>query len=259
MMKTELNIIPETVTVASQPAIEIEHLQKSFGSNVVLRDFNLTIQNGENVVVMGKSGIGKTILIKCIIGLIKPDGGTLHVLGQDISKLDHRELDELRMRIGFVFQSSALYDSMTVRQNLEFPLRHDRHKRITGNIEAHIREALRNVGLEHAIDLMPTELSGGMRKRIGIARGLILNPEIVLYDEPTTGLDPITSEEITQLILGLQKKYKTTSIIITHDIDLAREAANRIVFLMNGIAYKQGTYDELINNTDPEIKHFFKR
>ena len=258
MMRSKSNTIPET-NIAAQPAIQIEHLQKAFGSNVVLRDFNLTIQNGENVVVMGKSGIGKTILIKCIIGLIKPDGGTLHVLGQDTSKLDHRKLDELRMRIGFVFQSSALYDSMTVRKNLEFPLRHDRHKRITGNIEEHIREALHNVGLEHAIDLMPSELSGGMRKRIGIARGLILNPEIVLYDEPTTGLDPITSEEITQLILGLQKKYKTTSIIITHDIDLAREAANRIVFLMNGIAYKQGTYEELINDTDPEIIHFFKR
>jgi phospholipid/cholesterol/gamma-HCH transport system ATP-binding protein len=259
MINATLDMVNESTTIASQPAIEIQHLKKAFGSNVVLRDFSLTVQNGENVVVMGKSGIGKTILIKCIIGLIKPDGGTLHVLEQDISKLDHRKLDELRMRIGFVFQSSALYDSMTVRQNLEFPLRHDRHRRITGNIEDHIREALRNVGLEHAINLMPSELSGGMRKRIGIARALILNPEIVLYDEPTTGLDPITSEEITQLILGLQKKYKTTSIIITHDIDLAREAANRIVFLMDGIAYAQGTYDELIHNTDPEITHFFKR
>ena len=258
-MVIEQHIIPDKTSVAQQPAIEIEHLQKAFGSNVVLRDFNLTIQNGENVVVMGKSGIGKTILIKCIIGLIKPDSGTLYVFGQDISKLNHRELDELRMRIGFVFQSSALYDSMTVRENLEFPLRRDRRKKIIGNIEDHVREALRNVGLEHTIDLMPSELSGGMRKRIGIARGLIMNPEIVLYDEPTTGLDPITSEEITQLILSLQKKYKTTSIIITHDIDLAKEAANRIVFLTNGIAYKQGTYDELINDADPEIKHFFKR
>ncbi len=257
-MDTALNIA-QGVSVAAQPAIEIAHLRKAFGSNVVLRDFNLTVQNGENVVVMGKSGIGKTILIKCIIGLIKPDGGTLRVLGKDISTLNHRDLDELRMRIGFVFQSSALYDSMTVRENLEFPLRRDRRNKISGNIEDHVREALRNVGLENAIDLMPSELSGGMRKRIGIARGLILNPEIVLYDEPTTGLDPITSEEITHLILELQKKYKTTSIIITHDIDLARETANRIVFLTNGIAYMQGTYDELMNTTDPEIKHFFKR
>jgi len=253
------NIGQDESNLVAQPAIETVHLQKAFGSNVVLRDFNITIRNGENVVVMGKSGIGKTILIKCIIGLIKPDGGTVHVLGKDISKLNHHELDELRMRIGFVFQSSALYDSMTVRENLEFPLRRDRSKKIKGNIEDLVREALRNVGLENAIDLMPSELSGGMRKRIGIARSLILNPEIVLYDEPTTGLDPITSEEITQLILSLQKKYKTTSVIITHDIDLAREAANRIVFLMDGIAYKQGTYEELIHNNDPEIKHFFKR
>jgi len=259
IMEAAPNIYLDKTITPSQPAIEIEHLQKAFGNNVVLRDFNLTIQNGENIVVMGKSGIGKTILIKCIIGLIKPDGGKVRVLGKEIAKLNHHELDDLRMRIGFVFQSSALYDSMTVRENLEFPLRRDRRKKISGNIDDLVREALRNVGLENAIDLMPSELSGGMRKRIGIARSLILNPEIVLYDEPTTGLDPITSEEITQLILGLQKKYKTTSIIITHDIDLARETANRIVFLTNGIAYLQGTYEELINNNDPEIKHFFKR
>ena len=259
MTEAIANIDPKKTLVTAAPAIEIEHLQKSFGSKVVLSDFNLTIQNGETVVVMGKSGIGKTILIKCIIGLIKPDGGAMRVFGNDISKLNHHELDELRMRIGFVFQSSALYDSMTVRENLEFPLRRDRRKKISGNIEDIVRESLRNVGLENAIDLMPSELSGGMRKRIGIARSLILNPEIVLYDEPTTGLDPITSEEITQLILGLQKKYKTTSIIITHDIDLAREAANRIVFLANGVAYLQGTYEELIHNNDTEIKHFFKR
>ncbi len=257
MMDAIPHIVPERQV--EPPAIEISHLQKAFGSKVVLSDFNLTINNGETVVVMGKSGIGKTILIKCIIGLIKPDGGKMLVFGKDISKLDHRELDDLRMRIGFVFQSSALYDSMTVRENLEFPLRRDRRKRITENIDDLVREALRNVGLENAIDLMPSELSGGMRKRIGIARGLILKPEIVLYDEPTTGLDPITSEEITQLILSLQQKYKTTSIIITHDVDLAREAANRIVFLAKGVAYVQGTYDELIHNEDPEIKHFFKR
>ena len=258
-MEAELNIIADKDTAAGQPVIEVEHVKKAFGSNVVLRDFNLTIHKGENVVVMGKSGIGKTILIKCIIGLIKTDGGTLRVFGQDISKLDHHDLDELRTRIGFVFQSSALYDSMTVRQNLEFPLRRHRRKKISGKIEDLVREALRNVGLENAIDLMPSELSGGMRKRIGIARSLILKPEIVLYDEPTTGLDPITSEEITHLILELQKKYNTTSIIITHDIDLAKATANRIVFLMNGIAYQQGTYEELIKINDPEIKHFFKR
>ena len=188
--------------------IEIEHLQKAFGANVVLRDFNLQITKGENLVVMGKSGIGKTILIKCIIGLVKPDGGTLKVFGQDISKLNHHELDEIRTRIGFVFQSSALYDSMTVRENLEFPLRRHRRRKISGDIGELVREALKNVGLETAIDLMPSELSGGMRKRIGIARSLILNPEVILYDEPTTGLDPITSEEITHLILDLQKNIR---------------------------------------------------
>ncbi len=258
MKKEALDIDQSTIAIA-QPAIEILHLKKAFGSKVVLNDFSLSVENGETVVVMGRSGIGKTILIKCIIGLVKPDGGSVRVFGKDISKLDHRQLDDLRMRIGFVFQSSALYDSMTVRENLEFPLRRDRRRKIDGNIDELVREALRNVGLEQTIDLMPSELSGGMRKRIGIARGLILKPEIVLYDEPTTGLDPITSEEITQLILSLQKKYKTTSIIITHDVDLAREAANRIVFLANGIAYLQGTYDELIHNDDPEVKHFFKR
>jgi len=241
------------------PIIEISHLQKAFGPKVVLSDFNLSIAKGENVVVMGKSGIGKTILIKCIIGLVKPDGGNLRVFGKDISKLNHNELDDIRTNIGFVFQSSALYDSMTVRENLEFPLRRHRKKKITGTIEEVVREALRNVGLENAINLMPGELSGGMRKRIGIARALILKPEIILYDEPTTGLDPITSEEITRLIMELQEKYKTTSIIITHDIDLAKQVANRIVFLMNGIAYKQGSYEELVESEDPEIKHFFKR
>ncbi len=243
----------------NQPVIEIEHLQKAFGSNVVLRDFSLTINKGENLVVMGRSGIGKTILIKCIIGLVKPDGGNLRVFGKDIFKLNHQDLDDMRTRIGFVFQSSALYDSMTVRQNLEFPLRRHRRKKISGTLDELVREALRNVGLENAIDLMPSELSGGMRKRIGIARSVILKPEIILYDEPTTGLDPITSEEITRLIMDLQQKYKTTSIIITHDIALARETANRIVFLSDGIVYKQGTYDELIHDEDMEIKHFFKR
>jgi phospholipid/cholesterol/gamma-HCH transport system ATP-binding protein len=252
------HIAPGVEKVA-QPAIEISHVAKAFGSKVVLRDFNLDVFPGENLVVMGRSGIGKTILIKCIIGLVKPDAGTLRVFGQDISKLNHHELDDIRMRIGFVFQSSALYDSMTVRQNLEFPLRRHRRKKVSRSIDDLVKEALKNVGLESAIDLMPSELSGGMRKRIGIARSLILNPEIILYDEPTTGLDPITSEEITHLILELQQKYKTTSVIITHDTVLASEAANRIVFLSDGIAYATGTFDEMKSSKDPEIKRFFMR
>ncbi len=256
-LQTNVNINGGAKTVL-KPAIEITHLRKAFGNNIVLSDFNLTIYSGQNMVVMGKSGTGKTILIKCIIGLIKPDGGIMRVFGKDISKISHRELDELRRRIGFVFQSSALYDSMTIRENLAFPLRQSNQK-VTGNIEDMVRDALKNVGLEDTIDLMPSELSGGMRKRIGIARSLILKPEIILYDEPTTGLDPITSEEIIHLILELQKKYKTTSVIITHDIDLAREAANQIVFLKDGINYLQGTYDELIKTKDPEISKFFKK
>ena len=241
------------------PAIEVAGLHKAFGDNLVLKDFTLKVEQGQNMVVMGRSGIGKTVLIKCIIGLMKPDAGTMRVFGQEIKSLKQTELNEVRMRIGFVFQNSALYDSLTIRENLEFPLRHNRHKKVkNGNLDKLVREALRSVGLEQAIDMMPSELSGGMRKRIGIARSLVLNPEIVLYDEPTTGLDPVTSKEIVQLILDIQKKYKTTSVIITHDVDLAKMAANQIVFLTDGIAYKQGTYEEMIQSDDPVIKPFFE-
>ena len=243
----------------AEPIIEVAHLQKAFGDNEVLKDFNLKVYPAENVVVMGKSGIGKTVLIKCIIGLIKPDAGTLRVFGEDIIVMKQKELDDLRMRIGFVFQSSALYDSMTVRENLEFPLRRKHHITVKINIEEKIREVLRNVGLEHTIDLMPSELSGGMRKRIGIARSLVLDPEIVLYDEPTTGLDPITSREITDLILDVQKKYNTASIIITHDVELARRVSSHIVFLSDGIAYAEGKYEDIIKIEDPDVKPFFER
>ena len=243
---------------AVEPIIDCQHLKKRFGSNVVLDDFNITVDAGENVVVMGRSGIGKTVLIKCIIGLIKPESGLVRVFGEDVLLLPRLALDELRMRIGYVFQSSALYDSMTVRENLLFPLRRHRKAKITEPEDVLVREALRNVGLEHAIDLMPSELSGGMQKRIGIARALILKPEIVLYDEPTAGLDPITSEEITRLILELQRKYQTASIIITHDMELARATANRIVFIIDGKAMYNGTYDELKEENDPRIKPFFK-
>jgi phospholipid/cholesterol/gamma-HCH transport system ATP-binding protein len=246
-----------SVQNGKDPVIQVEHLFKSFGEKVVLKDFNITVNKGESLVVMGKSGIGKTVLIKCIIKLLKPDSGTLKVFGKDISKLSQLEMDQLRMNIGFVFQSSALYDSMTVRENLEFPLRRQMVKKIKGDLNQLVREALKNVGLENTIDLMPSELSGGMRKRIGIARSLILQPEIVLYDEPTTGLDPITSKEIIHLIMDLQHKYHTTSIIITHDIALAKDASDEIVFLIDGVAYLQGTFDELVTTTDPKVKPFF--
>jgi len=239
------------------PVIQVEHLNKSFGDKVVLKDFSVIVKKGESLVVMGKSGIGKTVLIKCIIKLLKPDSGKLTVFGKDISKLTQLEMDQLRMNIGFVFQNSALYDSMTIRENLEFPLRRQLVKKVKGDLNKLVREALKNVGLENTIDLMPGELSGGMRKRIGIARSLILQPEIVLYDEPTTGLDPITSKEIIHLIMDLQEKFHTTSIIITHDIALAKDAADEIVFLIEGTNYLQGTYDELVTTTDPKVKPFF--
>lgn len=254
----EKNKIKKEAITGLQSIIDIKHLAKSFGSNVVLKDFNLTINKGENIVVMGKSGIGKTVLIKCLIGLIKPDAGVIHVFGENIATLNHEQLDDMRMRMGFVFQSSALYDSMTVRQNLEFPLRRQRSSKLPGNLNDLVVEALRNVGLENAIDMMPSELSGGMRKRIGIARSVILKPEIVMYDEPTTGLDPITSIEITNLIMELQLKYHTTGIIITHDIKLAKVVGNRLVFLVDGIAYKEGTYDDLLKVNDPNVKPFFE-
>ena len=251
-------IAEKPVNSTNESVIVVEHLYKSFGEKKVLSDFNLTVEKGESMVVMGKSGIGKTVLIKCIIGLLKPDKGTLKVFGKDISTLTRRDLDLLRLNIGFVFQSSALYDSMTIRQNLEFPLRRQKIKPVKGDIDKLVRASLKSVGLENTIDLMPSELSGGMRKRIGIARSLILKPEIVLYDEPTTGLDPITSKEIINLIMELQHQSNTTSIIITHDVKLAQEASNHIVFVMDGIAYLQGTYDEVVKTEDPRVKPFFE-
>jgi phospholipid/cholesterol/gamma-HCH transport system ATP-binding protein len=247
----------KSARLIAEGVIECSHLYKSFGDHVVLDDFNLVVNRKENVVVMGRSGIGKTVLIKCIIGLIKPDSGTVKVFGKNIPDLSRRELNEMRTRIGFVFQSSALYDSMTVRQNLEFTLRRMTLKEDHHKIDELVHEGLRNVGLERTIDLMPAELSGGMRKRIGIARSLILKPEIVLYDEPTTGLDPITSSEISKLILDLQNKLHTTSIIITHDVELAKTTATRLIFLMQGKALYEGSYEELKALNDPRIKPFF--
>jgi len=236
---------------------KIEHLKKSFGNNNVLKDINLKIERGENLVVLGKSGSGKSVLIKCLVGLIQPDSGTVVILDKNISDLKSNELNTLRKKIGFLFQSAALYDSMSVRENLEFPLRHLKSQ-TTEEIDLLVVEALKNVGLETAIDLMPSELSGGMRKRVGLARTLILKPEIILYDEPTTGLDPITSKEISQLILEVQKKYNTTSIIITHDVECARITANRIIILKDGNCVAEGTFDELSASKDEWVRSFFK-
>lgn len=241
-----------------EPVIEISHLKKSFGKNLVLTDFNLTIHKGENVVVLGKSGCGKSVLIKCIVGLIKYNDGSLKVFNKEIATIDVHELDELRARIGFVFQSSALYDSMTVKENLAFALRrHGKHKS-KQELKEMVEEALTNVGLLQSINMMPSELSGGMKKRIGLARALVMKPDIMLYDEPTTGLDPITAEEISNLMLQMQKKYNTSSIIISHDMHCAQIIANRLVLMIDGINYAEGTFDYLKKIQDPKVHSFFK-
>ena len=241
-----------------EPIINISHLQKSFGDNQVLKDFNLTIQKGENIVILGKSGCGKSVLIKCIVGLINYEGGSLKVLGNEIKDLKIKELDDLRTRIGFVFQSSALYDSMSVKENLEFSLRRHGKNKTKTEINSLVEEMLENVGLASAINLMPSELSGGMRKRIGLARSVIMKPEIILYDEPTTGLDPITAKEISKMMLDMQEKYNISSIIISHDMQCAKLTANRLTVMIDGINYADGTFDELKSNKDPKVAAFFE-
>jgi phospholipid/cholesterol/gamma-HCH transport system ATP-binding protein len=240
-----------------EPVIEVTGLYISFGKNHILTDFNLKVFKGENVVVLGKSGSGKSVLIKCIVGLLSPDRGSIKVLGREVSQMNRQELDELRVHIGFLFQNNALYDSMTVRENLEFPMRRHMANLSEQESEEIVKEALENVGLLNTIDMMPAELSGGMRKRIGLARTLILKPDLVLYDEPTTGLDPITGREIVQLMLDLQKKYQTSSITISHDMEVAHSTANRVVILTDGRNYAEGSFNELKAMDDPKVKQFF--
>ncbi|MBS1515558.1 MAG: ABC transporter ATP-binding protein [Bacteroidetes bacterium] len=238
-------------------AINIEHVKKSFGGNVVLRDINLKVYEGESLVTLGKSGTGKSVILQCIVGLLYPDSGSIYVYGKNIPKLSEDELQEVRKKIGFLFQSGALYDSMTVRQNLEFPLR-----RLTdlndAEINNKVKDALESVGLYRAIDKMPSELSGGMRKRIGLARTLITDPKIMLYDEPTTGLDPATSREISELILKMKDKHKVSSINVTHDMECAKLTADRIVVLKDGVYICEGTFEELQKSDDPFVKSFFE-
>ena len=254
--KTIIKTDKPTDTRAS--IIRIRGLHKSFGkNNDVLKGVDLQVKKGENLVVLGKSGSGKSICIKCIVGLVKADRGEINVLGSDITALGNKELNHVRLKIGFLFQNAALYDSMSVRQNLEFPLKRHNKKLTTIDVENSIIEALESVGLADAIDKMPSELSGGMRKRIGVARTLILKPEIILYDEPTTGLDTITSREISELILAVQKKHKTTSIIITHDMACARLTGDRLVVLREGIIAAEGSYEELEQSTDEGVRSFF--
>ena len=238
--------------------IAIKNLKKSFGKLEVLKDINVQIYEGENLVVLGKSGTGKSVLIKCIVGLMDLDDGEIIVFDENIKEMNTESLSKIRRRIGFLFQSGALYDSMNVKQNLEFPLLRSPTKFSQEEIDKKTNEALSHVGLEKAILQMPSQLSGGQRKRISLARTIVTNPEIMLYDEPTTGLDPVTSDEISGLIRDVQRQYKTSSIIITHDINCVRSVADRIVMLKDGIVYKEGDLASFESSDDPEIKSFFK-
>ncbi|MGJ1413838.1 ABC transporter ATP-binding protein [Sphingobacterium multivorum] len=241
----------------SKPVIEIRDVSKSFGDNHVLRGVNLDLYKEENLVVLGRSGTGKSVLIKLISGLLRPDKGTINVLGESVLELNDRELRELRLKIGFSFQNSALYDSMTVRENLEFPLVRNKRNLTRSEINYAVEEVLDGVGLSQAINQMPSELSGGQRKRIGIARTLILRPEIMMYDEPTAGLDPITCLEINGLINEVQERYKTASIIITHDLACAKEVGDRIVMLLDGKFERQGSFEEIFDTDDARVRAFY--
>ena len=240
------------------PLVVVEDLYKSFGDNHVLRGFRLRLYPEENLVIIGRSGSGKSVLLQCIVRLLPFDAGRLEVFGKEIDRLSHDELDDLRTDIGFLFQGSALYDSMTVRENLRFPLRRHPRKLRGHDEEQLIRGALASVGLEHTLDLLPEELSGGMKRRVALARALILRPRIILYDEPTTGLDPITAREIMELILKVQQEYNTAALVITHDMECARRIGNRIVILLDGRNYAEGTYEEVAASQDVRVKEFFK-
>lgn len=258
METAEHNTTEEKAAKTKKEAvIEIKGLKKSFGSKHVLQNINLTVHRGENVVILGRSGEGKSVTIQCIIGMLTPDAGELKVLGKEVASLNEKELKELRTKIGFLFQGAALYDSMTVRENMEFALTRVLGIKEQAELDKQVNEMLENVGLPDAADKMPSDLSGGMRKRIGLARTLVVHPEIMLYDEPTTGLDPITSREISELILDMQKKYKTTSIIITHDMECAKITSDRVVIMSKGEYVAEGTFDELHKSRDPLVKSYF--
>jgi phospholipid/cholesterol/gamma-HCH transport system ATP-binding protein len=237
--------------------IVIRDLHKSFGANHVLRGIDLDVCQGENVVVLGRSGTGKSVLIKIIAGLLKPDKGSVNVLGNEVAAINYRQLEQLRLRIGFSFQSSALYDSMTVRENLEFPLlRNSKHLSVE-QVNQAVEKALEAVGLSQTINQWPAELSGGQRKRIGIARTLIMQPAIMLYDEPTAGLDPITSMEINDLINEVQKRYNTSSIIITHDLTCAKATGDRLVVLLDGRFVREGSFEDVFSSGDERLQSFY--
>ena len=258
-MTAEIKLVAGTdKLIPPERVLAIRNLYKSFGNNHVLVDFNLEINRGESVVVLGKSGSGKSVLIKCIIGLLKPDSGIIEMLGKNMSDITNEDLDKIRARVGFLFQSNALYDSMTIRENLEFPLRRHWIEVSQDEIDKMVIEALEDVDLAHTIDMMPAALSGGMRKRIALARTLILKPEIILYDEPTTGLDPMTGKEIIDLMMLIKEKYNTTSLIISHDMNCVKQASDRVVILLDGRCYASDTFEQLIQNSDSKVKQFFE-
>ena len=251
-------------TAPGQPGIDrnadviaLRGVRKAFGDLQVLKGVDLDVFKGENVVVLGRSGSGKSVLIKIVAGLLRPDQGSVHVLGSEIDTLGPRELRALRSKIGFSFQSSALYDSMNVRANLEFPLVRNKRELTRKEIDEAVAQVLDDVGLSQSINQMPSELSGGQKKRIGIARTLILHPEIMLYDEPTAGLDPVTSEEINDLINEVQQRYNTSAVIITHDLTCARSTGDRVVMLFEGKFIRQGSFDEVFNTDDPRVQNFY--
>ena len=240
-----------------EAVVTVRGVTKAFGEHQVLKGINIDLYRGENLVVLGKSGTGKSILIKCLVALVPIDSGKMKILDKEVTEWSEKELIEVRKKVGFLFQSAALYDSMSVRENLEFPVKRLERLISKSELNNRVEQALENVGLVKAIDKMPSELSGGMRKRVGLARTIIMNPEIILYDEPTTWLDTITSREISELILSLQEKFKTSSIIITHDMDCAKLTSNRVVILNDGKEVAEGTYDELKSSKDQTINSFF--
>lgn len=258
MNSKPLNTNPNFTSITDEVVVEISNLSKSFGNQAVLKDVSLNLYSGENLVVLGKSGSGKSVLIKCIVRLLNADSGIINLFGQDVMKLDRQDLNDVRKKIGFLFQGGALYDSMTVKENLRFHLTRIRKELTKKEINEKIAEVLENVGLPDSLNKMPSQLSGGMRKRISLARTIVVDPKIMLYDEPTTGLDPVTSDEISLLINEVQEKYKTSSIIITHDIACARTNADRVVMLMDGIIYLEGNLEMFEKSTDPIIQPFFK-
>lgn len=257
-MEEQQKLDVNTTHAEEEPVIVISHLQKSFNGNTVLKDVSLSLKKGENLVVLGRSGQGKSVTIKCIVGLLETDGGSIKVFGEEVTEMTDGRLKELRKQTGFLFQSGALYDSMTVRENLEFPLRRVLNIEDRKELDERVADILEGVGLPDSADKMPSELSGGMRKRIGLARTMILKPAVILYDEPTTGLDPITSREISNLILEMQQKYHVSAIIITHDIPCARITANRVMVIEDGTFIADGTFEELQNSENELVSSFFK-